>query len=228
MKLLALDAATDACSAALHCDGRLHAVAEVAPRQHVQRLLPMIDTVLAAGNCEPAQLDAIAFGCGPGSFTGVRIATSLAHGLALGADVPLVPVSDLAMLAQQAFRRHGWSRVIALFDARLGQVYAGVYERDAAGNARALRPDALLDPAQLSLPDDEAWCGIGGGWALPTVQGVRAQLQQVDTAAMPLAEDAAHLAVLAVQAGEAVPVEEAQPVYLRDRVADPAARRQPS
>jgi tRNA threonylcarbamoyladenosine biosynthesis protein TsaB len=127
MKLLALDTATEACSAAVWVDGTVLERYELAPRRHAALILPMIEAVLAEANLSPLQLDAIAFGRGPGAFTGVRIAVGIAQGIAFAADLPVIPISTLAALALGAAQETGYSRIAAALDARMGEVYWGVY-----------------------------------------------------------------------------------------------------
>jgi tRNA threonylcarbamoyladenosine biosynthesis protein TsaB len=123
--LLALDTATEACSVAVLHDGRVHSHYEVIPRLHAQRLLPMIKQIMAEAGAPLSAIDAIAFGRGPGAFTGVRIAIGVVQGLAFGLDRPVLPVSNLAVLAQGAYRLHGARQVAAAIDARMDEVYWG-------------------------------------------------------------------------------------------------------
>ena len=125
MKLLALDTATEACSVALNIDGELTEHYELLPRRHSRELLPMVEKIIAAAGLSLTQLDAVAFGCGPGAFTGLRVATAMAQGLAFGADLPVIPVSTLAALAQQAHRCYQSTHVLAAIDARMDEVYWG-------------------------------------------------------------------------------------------------------
>ena len=146
MRILAIDTATEACSAALWNDGTLSAHFEICPREHTQRILPLVQEVLAESGTTLTELDALAFGRGPGSFTGVRIGIGIAQGLALGAELPMIGVSTLATMAQGAWRKTGATRVLAAIDARMGEVYWAEYQRDEQGetdknNDRTMQPE---------------------------------------------------------------------------------------
>lgn len=121
--LLALDTSTEACSVALYNQGEVTALDEVAARTHTQRILPMIDQLLSESAISLKQLDGLVFGRGPGSFTGVRVGVSVAQGLALGADLPLYPVSNLTAMAQAAHQQLGVNEVMCAIDARMSEVY---------------------------------------------------------------------------------------------------------
>ena len=219
MKLLALETATDCCSVALLVGDEVIEDHRLAPRQHASLILPMIDGVLAAAGVARQALDAIAFGRGPGAFTGLRIAAGVAQGLALGLDRPVVPVSTLAALAQAS----GAARVLAAFDARLGEVYYGYYTRGADGLVEPDMDDALAPPEHVALPADPGWrgTGVGAGWAAHG-EALRARLgarvEDVDVTVEPRAGALVRLAARAFERGQAVPPELALPVYLRDRV----------
>lgn len=143
--LLALDTATEACSVALLHDGKVLSHYEVIPRLHAQKLLPMIQTMLAEAGIALSAVDAIAFGRGPGAFTGVRIAIGVVQGLAFALERPVLPVSNLALLAQRALREHGAEQVAAAIDARMDEVYWGCYQQQ-AGEMRLLGSEAVLAP----------------------------------------------------------------------------------
>lgn len=215
MKLLALDTATEACTAALGVDGQVLERFERGS-QHSERLLPMIDALLAEAQLVLGQLDAIAFGRGPGSFTGLRIGAGVAQGLAFGADLAVVPVSSLATLAQG----QAADQVLAGFDARMQQVYWGAYRRDAAGIMVLDGLEQVLAPAAVPVPNDQGWIGAGSGWdayagALESrLNGVRWVAQQ-----LPQARFMIPLAAAALQSGQALSAEQALPVYIRDDVA---------
>ncbi|OUM06246.1 tRNA (adenosine(37)-N6)-threonylcarbamoyltransferase complex dimerization subunit type 1 TsaB [Pseudomonas syringae] len=221
--LLALDTATEACSVALLHDGKVLSHYEVIPRLHAQRLLPMIKSLLAEAGIAMSALDAIAFGRGPGAFTGVRIAIGVVQGLAFALERPVLPVSNLAVLAQRAFREHGVSQVASAIDARMDEVYWGCY-RETGGEMRLLGTEAVMAPEQAALPmqADGQWFGSGTGWGY--AERIPVSLTAYDANMLPHAQDLLTLATFAWQRGESLPADDAQPVYLRDKVATPKAR----
>ena len=221
--LLALDTATEACSVALLHDGKVLSHYEVIPRLHAQRLLPMIKTLLAEAGISLSALDAIAFGRGPGAFTGVRIAIGVVQGLAFGLERPVLPVSNLAVLAQRAFREHNARQVAAAIDARMDEVYWGCYH-EVAGEMRLLGAEAVLPPerAVLSVDAGGEWFGSGTGWGY--AERIALKPAAMDASLLPHAQDLLTLATFAWQRGEAIVADQAQPVYLRDQVATPKAR----
>ncbi|WP_448507219.1 tRNA (adenosine(37)-N6)-threonylcarbamoyltransferase complex dimerization subunit type 1 TsaB [Immundisolibacter sp.] len=219
MNLLALETATDCCSVALLTDAGVLEDHRLAPRQHAALILPMIEGLLAQAGLTRQALDVIAFGRGPGAFTGLRIAAGVAQGLALGLDRPVVPVSTLAALAQAG----GADRVLAALDARLDEIYFGYYTRGADGLVVADAADRLAPPEAVGLPLDPAWrgVGVGSGWGAYG-EVLRARLgycvDAVDADVQPRAGGLARLAAAAFARGEALSAELALPVYLRDRV----------
>ncbi len=226
MKLLALETATEACSAALYLDGEISERYQFAPREHTRLILPMADALLAEAELSLAQLDVVAFGCGPGAFTGVRIATGVVQGIAFAADLPVVPVSTLATLAQGARREFGWSRVATAIDARMAEVYWGAFEDD-DGIMRAVSEELVIAPQQVPLLDGDNWCGIGSGWqsyAEELMQRQGGVLSDTRGEYFPHARDVAVLAADGFARGEAVAAEQAQPRYLRDNVAKKAGQ----
>lgn len=221
MKLLALDTATEACSAALWLDGQVHARFEVAGRTHTQRLQPMVQGLMGEAGLSFSQLDGLVCGVGPGSFAGVRIAVSFAKGLALGADLPAVGVSSLALLAQRALNQ-GAARVLSVIDARMGEVYAGAFVADAQGRASGLVPERVCAPGAVTLPVPGGWHAVGSGWKtypgeLRAAYGL--EPLSVDGEALPRAEDAFKLVLPAFESGAAADAEALTPVYLRNKVA---------
>jgi len=225
LKILAIDTSEDACSAALLVDGGVTERFEVAPRRHSELILPMMDGLLGEGGLTLAGLDALAFACGPGAFTGVRIAASVIQGVAFGADLPVVPVSTLRALAQGAQRELAADRVLSALDARMGEVYWGGFEADAAGIMRPVMQETVCAPGSVPVPPGDGWRGFGSGWA-----SYRAALAERCGASVPCvgeamvhARDVATLAAALFREGAAVAAEQALPVYLRDQVARAAS-----
>jgi tRNA threonylcarbamoyladenosine biosynthesis protein TsaB len=224
MKLLAIETATEACSAALFIDGEIGLRYQVKPRGHSGLILGMMDALLAEAELKPAQLDAMAFGRGPGSFTGVRIATGVVQGAAFGADLPVVPVSTLAALAQRAFRERGERRLLPAYDARMQELYWAAYEVDAQDLVQPVQSEIVAMAAQISQPDGFDWFGVGSGWAAYG-EGLQERfgagvIKGSDPGLLCSAFDVALLGVAGFERGEAVMPEAALPVYLRDKVAD--------
>jgi tRNA threonylcarbamoyladenosine biosynthesis protein TsaB len=231
MKLLALDTATELCSVALWLDGRLHAREAARARGSGELLLPMIDELLKQADVGLAQLDAIAFGRGPGGFTGVRLAASVAQGLGFAAQLPLIAISDLRAVAAQALALPGaGTRALICQDARMAEVYWGCFEL-LDGAVQAHGAEAVAAPQRVALPADWAGlsvCGAGSGYgAYPAALSPLApSLSPLWPQLRPRARE---IAQLAAQDGLhcALAPEQAQPVYLRDEVALPAAPSSP-
>lgn len=221
-RILAIDTATEACSVALWNNGEVQALFELCPREHTQRILPMVQQVLAESGLTLQQLDALAFGRGPGSFTGVRIGIGIGQGLALGADLPMIGVSTLQTMAQGAFRLTGASRVLAAIDARMGEVYWGEFERDAQEHWLGEGTKAVMTPAQTLLRAQSLsghWATVGTGWQTypDMINGSNVVLADGEIT-LPHAEDMLPLALSSWGNGQVVSVENAEPVYLRNEV----------
>ena len=224
MKLLAIDTSAEACSAALWEDGVLSDRFRVRPRGHSELILAMMQELLEDAGLLPTDLDALAFGRGPGSFTGVRIATGVIQGVAYATGLPVVPVSNLAALAQRHFRESGAERVLAAFDARMGELYWGAYEVDLQGLVSLRGSEEVATPERVSLPQGGGWHGVGSGWqTYGELLGQRLgdRLASVHSRQLCHALDIARLGVAAFRAGDAVAAAEALPIYLRDQVATP-------
>ncbi len=194
---------------------------------HSAHILSMVQAVLADGGVALGQLDCIAFGRGPGSFTGVRLAASVTQGLAFGAGLPVIPVSDLLAVAQQALDATPVAQgVLVCNDARMQEVYWACALRGPGGVALAMGPEQVGSPDTVQLPIGlpAPIHGAGRGFAIwPALQQrLTANLAQIQAELLPRAREIARLAVPAWQAGEAVPAEQAQPVYLRNDVARPS------
>lgn len=221
-RILALDTATEACSVALLNIDQQLAHFELCPREHTQRILPMVQEILQQGGVALTDLDALAFGRGPGSFTGVRIGIGIAQGLALGAELPLIGVSTLKTMAQAAWRLQGATRVLAAIDARMGEVYWAEYQRDAQGVWQGEATEAVLTPeaaTQRMAALSGEWTCVGTGWkAWPALMAFSGLTLKASTVELPAAEDMLPLALLALAAGETVAAEHAEPTYLRNEV----------
>ena len=247
MKLLVLDTSTEWCSAALWLDGVIQARRVLAEQRHSSLLLPMVDELLRESDISLRQLDGIGYGAGPGSFTGLRIACAVTQGLAFGADLPVVGVSTLESIAEQAGadrvlrqdRPEGEClaayplRVLTVLDARMAEVYWAAYARD-GGGWRALTEPQLALPESVTIPPGGEWVGAGNGFAaLGAVLRPRleAGLVRIDDTLMPDAAAMAPLAARAFERGEGQDAALAAPIYLRDKVAltvDERRARQPA
>lgn len=223
MRILAIDTATEACSVALWNDGTTFAHFELCPREHTQRILPLVRAALADADVKLTDLDAVAFGRGPGSFTGVRIGIGIAQGLALGAELPMIGVSTLATMAQGAWRKTGATRVLAAIDARMGEVYWAEYQRDADGVWHGEETEAVLKPEAVSerlQQLDGSWAMVGTGWGAWPELAANSPLTLTDgEMLLPTAEDMLPIARQLFAAQKWVAVEQAEPVYLRNEVA---------
>lgn len=219
MRLLALDTSTEYCSAALWLQGEVRAERVHAGQLHSALLLPMVDTLLRESGMALRELDGIAFGAGPGSFTGLRIACAVTQGLALGADLPVLGISTLASMAQQTPS----PRVLTVLDARMNEVYWAAYERTSEGWICLTSP-ALDKPESVLLPDDSSWVGAGNGLRLLPL-ALSANLNDRYADIMPDAAAIAALSAPAFARGEGIDAALAAPVYLRDKVAMTAAER---
>lgn len=222
MKLLALDTSTEACSAALSIQGEVRQRFELTPGGHGQRILVLINSLLDEAGIDLSALDALAFGRGPGGFTGVRMATGVIQGLSLGLDLPVVAVSSLAALAQGAADELGFRDVLAAIDARMNEVYWGVYRVADNGLVKAVGEERVAPPGALEAPPAGRWWGVGSGWvshadALGARLGGR--LAGVSADRFPRAREVAMLAAQAYRQGHTLRTDEVAPVYLRERVA---------
>jgi len=276
MKLLAVETSTQACSAALSIDGVINERFELTLKEHTRLILPMIDSLMSDAGLKPQQLDALAFSCGPGSFTGVRIATGVIQGIAFGADLPVVPVSTLAAIAQDFFDNNSKAKLLSIpttdkyygfshplpsgdacpeqsrrgrsegfqkrenryfpqninvaftaMDARMGEIFWGVYQRDEQGYAELIGKEVVTPATDVEFPDLTG-VGVGSGWGvynqeLMTRLAGRVSYCEIDN--LPRARAIARLGVRGFEQGLAVAVEQAMPVYLRDKVAKKESER---
>ena len=226
MRILALDTSTEWCSVAVGDGSNWHPSDEHAGQAHSERVLPMVRAVLAHAGWALSSLDGIAFGAGPGSFTGVRIACGVAQGLALGADLPVVPIPTLAALAEEGYRTRGWRNVFACLDARMREVYLAAYARADDGAWREWMAPSVLPPVGVTgLPslDDREWFGLGNGFAAYPALARELPLSSIAPDARPTARAIGELALPRLAAGKCVSAVDAAPLYVRERVALTAA-----
>ncbi len=224
MKILAIDTATEACSAALLLGDTLLARYEELRRGHAELILPMVDALLAEAGIGLRELDCLAVGRGPGAFTGVRIAVSVAQGLAFGSDRLIVPISDLAALAQRGADSRSAKNILACLDARIGEVYWAAFQVQPDDLVLGITDERVDSPTSVVAPEGGPWFGVGTGWAAHPDLGPRMEqsgvaLAGIDASLLPRAHEIARLAVREFRAGRAVPPAQALPVYVRDRVA---------
>jgi tRNA threonylcarbamoyladenosine biosynthesis protein TsaB len=222
MKILAIETSTEYCSVALWQDGVVSERLELVGQKHSEVLMEMLDALLKEAGIKVKQVDGIAFGKGPGSFTGVRIACGVTQGLALGANVEVVGVCTLQALAEAS----GQDKVIAALDARMGEVYFAAYEKRDGEWVTVIEP-CLCKAEDAPQLNGEGWCGVGSGFAVvsltPAPQGLKVrygnQLSGVDEQAVPQAAAIARIGARQFAKGNAVDAALALPLYLRDKVA---------
>jgi tRNA threonylcarbamoyladenosine biosynthesis protein TsaB len=217
MRILALETSTEYCSVALWQDGNVLNRCELVGQRHSELLIGILDSLLHEAGVKLTELDGIAFGAGPGSFTGVRIACGVTQGLALGADLPVAGVCTLQALAQAA----GHDKVIAALDARMGEIYHAVYEKRAGVWVTICGPNLCL-PQQAPQVQGSGWFGVGSGFAMyGAVLGDRyaGLISGSDIQAVPQAIAIAEFAAPLFAAGQGMDAAQAMPFYLRDKVA---------
>ena len=227
MKLLAVETATEACSAAIMIDGEITEQFSLTANGHSKLILPMIDALMADAGLKPTDLDGLAFGCGPGSFTGVRIAAGIIHGIAFALDLPVVPVSNLAAVAQDFFDHNEENLAFVAMDARMNEIYWGVYQRNASGFAELLGKEAVLPASEIEFPGVSG-VGIGSGWKAyhqELLSHLSHRVIAYEADILPRAGAIARLGARGFEQGLAVAVEQAMPVYLRDKVAKKESER---
>lgn len=217
MNILAFDTTAESCSVAIRTSHQCFEKINTEPRKQAERILPMIDELLADANLTRADLNGLALTHGPGAFTGVRIAVAAAQGIAYALDLPVVTVSTLAALAQGAHRKFGWRQVLSILDARMQEVYWGMYQLDDLGLMQNVMPDAIGLPAQVHVPEESrtGWYGAGSGWGVYS-----AQLPSVNASHVLTVEafDIITLALPLFKSGNTLTADQIKPVYLRNNV----------
>ncbi|TKB44092.1 tRNA (adenosine(37)-N6)-threonylcarbamoyltransferase complex dimerization subunit type 1 TsaB [Thalassotalea mangrovi] len=225
MNYLAIDASTEACSVALQYQGEQFSRYELSPQSHSKLLLPQVDQVLSEAGIGLKQLDGLIFGRGPGSFTGVRIGIGVAQGLAYSAGLPVVGVSTLQAMAQQALQESKLTEAVAAIDARMAEIYCGCFKADDNGIMQPVADEQVFSPALLAakLNDLELnhsdVAGVGSAWQSYPQELIDCQLNRIDDVIrFPKAEYMLAIGAQALANGEGVDAALAQPVYVRDTV----------
>jgi tRNA threonylcarbamoyladenosine biosynthesis protein TsaB len=216
LKLLSLEMSVATGTVALAVDDALAEQEIATPREQTAEILPIIDALLQDAALQLGELDGIAFGRGPGSFTGLRVAAAVAQGLALSTGCALLPVSSLLGLAHRAWQAHRVERALIAVDARMGEVYSSLY-RIADGFAEREWVEKISDPGAVGVPDGPAWWAVGDGFAAyvePLAEQLAAAAGRLDSL-QPRARDLLPYAKRMLAAGQAVAVADALPVYLR-------------
>jgi len=216
MKFAAFETSTEWCSVALWLDGEAACIEERAGHGHSERVLPMLDRLAATAGIALKELDAVAFGAGPGAFTGLRIACGVAQGLALARGIPALGISTLEAMAEEC----GTARVVACLDARMGEVYYSAMERH-GDRWREVIPALCAAPSSVPKPPGEGWTGCGNGFAVYGALGLARVIPDIH----PTAIAVARLAAPRLVAGEGVDAALAAPIYVRDKVAFTEAER---
>lgn len=220
-KILAIECSTSACSAALQVGGEVIERFQVAPRQHSDLILPMVEQLMSEAGLTLSQLDTIAFAQGPGAFTGLRIAAGVVQGLAFGADLSVTPVSTLATMAHGAFREFGANNILVANDASMGEVYFGAYHVSHYGEAELLGSEHVWPLASVTEPVSGKWLALGSGWSNYQDQisePILSVISQTIAEYYPHAYDVACLAQGIYRQGGSLLAEQAIPLYLRDKV----------
>ena len=210
MVFVAFETSSEWCSVAICVDDEIAAIETRAGHRHSELALPMMDQLLSERRLKPRDLDAVAFGAGPGAFTGLRIACGLAQGLAVARDLPVIGISSLEAMAQES----GAERVVACVDARMREVYYSALQSEGGKWREVIAPQCVA-PQALELPRGDGWIGCGNGFAVYGSLGLKKVLPEVH----PTAFAVARLAAPRLQAGAGVDAAQATPIYVRDKVA---------
>jgi tRNA threonylcarbamoyladenosine biosynthesis protein TsaB len=221
MNILALDTCTESCSAALLYQGELFDRVEITQRGHSELILGMMDELFEQAGANIAEVEVLAFGRGPGSFTGVRVGVGVAQGIAFARDIPVIPISSLAATAQAAVDLFDVDSIAVAMDARMGEIYCASYHV-VNGLVHLLDDEKVCPPEAFKPVSEQSWLGIGTGWAeyqSTLKENFVDHLKEVSTQHFPQASNIIKLAQVEIEAGRLLPAEQALPVYLRNNVA---------
>jgi tRNA threonylcarbamoyladenosine biosynthesis protein TsaB len=220
VNILAIDTSSPACVLGLQLGGERYTDVRQSERSHSRDILPAIESLLAKADTTLAQLDCIVFGQGPGSFTGLRIAVGVVQGLAFGLEIPVVPVSSLACLAQAQYRNHNIRRSVVVLHARKEEVYLGVYEVT-EDIVRLVGKESVTDVSDITQVLSGDWSGVGDGWILREQMEMKfgIAMQSIITDVFPDPEALLDLGVNGYKQGHTVSAIDARPEYLREVVA---------
>jgi len=218
MNILAIETSSNACSIALKVNDKINFLHKIIPMQQAQNLLPMLDDVIKESNISLQEVDAIAFGCGPGSFTGVRIAISVAKGLAFALNKPLIAISSLQVLAQTAYDELQFDKVLTAVDARMNEVYFAKYELNTNGIMCLINEEQFGPPEDYIKTNDQEFYGVGTGFN-EYKDLIEVAAKKVNHEIYPNAKSMLKIAELKLSKNEIVSAEDAMPSYLRNKVA---------
>lgn len=221
-RLLAIETSGESCSVALHCDGRTHSFFEYAPMRHAELLLPAVQSLLDESGLALGSLDAIAFGRGPGSFTSLRIGIGVVQGLAWAAELPVVPISSLAAVAQEAadISKPGTASICVAVDARMQEIYTANFRAGGNGIVELAGEERVCAPGRARAPGGGPWIGAGNGFELfDELKRLATEASECYPGIRPRAETVCRLALDWLMSNEPLPAAGAQPVYVRNQVA---------
>lgn len=218
VKLLAFDTSSNTCSVAILNNSSIHTISKIESKQQGKLILPLIEALLKEVSLTLEELDGIAYGCGPGSYTGIRIACSVAQGIALANQCPIIPISSLAAMAQTAYGVHHWEQVLVALDAHMGEIYWAKYHVGKSGLVELQGKEAVSKPEQVHIEDPENWYGIGSAWdkyGEIVLNSSPKQLKSINNSIFPSAEAILELAKVQYLQKNWVSPSNAIPVYLR-------------
>ncbi|MFP3019180.1 MAG: tRNA (adenosine(37)-N6)-threonylcarbamoyltransferase complex dimerization subunit type 1 TsaB [Arsenophonus sp.] len=219
--ILAIETATEACSVALWRNGEIFTKFEISSREHNKKILPMIQQCLIDASLDLKDIDVLAFGCGPGSFTGIRIGIGIAKGLAFGANLPMIGISSLLTISQGVFRQLGSEKVLVAIDAKMGEIYSANYELKVDGYWKGEETEAILKPDQFLARINQLngqWTIAGTGWSTYPILKITNLNLLESGILLPDAKDMLILALQKWKKGKTIIAEEANPIYLRNKI----------